>query len=168
MTMVERHDGSRYPDGDADDAVLADFPESDSAKCVGYAYERTVGDLIVMALTGQDPDEFDGVSGSPDDWPSFDNAVLLRAAADLRVLSVAMHGEPTDGYPFEDELTLDEAKTAVRALQRRMEAGAELATRLRRARWGHPAFGGGEAFLERRAESLKARSAEQTDSEAAE
>jgi hypothetical protein len=148
MTMTTRSDGSRYPDHDEQCRFLADFTDPDADTGPGYAYNVTVGDLIVEALIGRDL--IDAPTGAHEDWESFEGALLGQVALELRVLGEAMEGD----------LPEEAASKYLKALARRTEAATELASRLRDARWGHPSFGGGEARLAADREALMQKRAE--------
>ena len=163
--MKERPDGTRFPDHEAEGAVLADFTDPSAKTGPGYEYQRTLGDLIVDALGCRDV--LDGEpTGSHEDSESFEHAFLKRTALELRALNHALACSlTTDDHPA-DEFTLEQACELLRGLARRIDAGAELAQRLRTARWGHPSFGGGEAFLAEARAKFMASSPEQPESEA--
>jgi hypothetical protein len=167
MTMKERHDGSKYPDSDAEDAVLADFTDGNGKTGHGYSYNRTLGDLIVDALVGRDLNS-DSPEG-PEYWESFEHGLLTRTALEIRAINHALASEiTTDDHPA-DEVSIEEACELLRGLARRVEASAEIAVRLRRARWGAPEFGGGENLAaEARAtrEALKSNGAEHAEGSA--
>jgi hypothetical protein len=154
MTMNVRDDGSRMPDRKAELAVLADISDSDAETGKGYDYNVTLGDLIVQALIGRPL--YDGTTGSHEDWESFEIAIMQRMALELRALNIAMATElTTDDYPS-DGFSTEQACECVRGMASRLEAGTELARRLRDARWGHPSFGGGEKFLEEQQAKFRA------------
>ncbi len=156
MTMKTRFDGSRYPDSDEEGRVLADFTDPDAETGPGFGYQRALGDLIVDVLVGRDLIG-DAPTGSHFDWESFEAAMLKRVGLEIRAVNHALAtggGLTTDDHPG-DTFTTEHACEFLRGLARRAEAGAELAVRLRNARWGHPNFGGGEAFLAKQAEKLR-------------
>jgi hypothetical protein len=153
VTMNARDDGSRYPDDIEQSRVLADLSDPNAETGAGYRYNVALGDLIVQVLAGREL--YDGVSGEHEDWESFEHVMMERVALELRAFNQALATDlTTDDHPS-DGFTAEQACEFVRGLAARVEAGVELARRLRKARWGHPSFGGGEAFLERkRAEFL--------------
>lgn len=156
MTMTERKDGSRYPDFQEQMRALADFTDPAADTGLGYAYNRTLGDLIVDVLIGRDVRE--GITGAHEDYESFEQAMLKRVAVEIRLVNYALAtggGFSTDDHPT-DAVTTEHACEYLRGLARRVEAGAELASRLRDARWGHPSFGGGEERLARDRAALHA------------
>jgi hypothetical protein len=143
MTLRERGDGTLYPDSEGEAAILGDTLAPGPARR-GVA-DWALGDLIVMALVGRhlitDTDE------APQYWETFEAGILSRTALDLRALSVALeHGVNDNDNRADDVINDYEVCAMVRAIGERAEAGAELARRLRAARWGHPAFGGGEQW----------------------
>jgi hypothetical protein len=140
--MTVRHDGSRYPDSAVDDAALEDFSDLDPSNM----YEYSLGDLIVQALVGRDLIE--DCKEAPQEWESFEHAILAQTALELRALNVAFAAGDclTTDNGTSEEFTAEMGMKLLRALTARVEAGAELARRLRRARWGHPSFGGGESW----------------------
>jgi hypothetical protein len=143
-TMEVRPDGSRFPNRVAQNAVLADISDQDcSSRGPGYDYQITLGDLIVEALVGRDLNQ--DHDAHAEEWESLEHAMLRRTALELRALNVALAaGLMSDDDPPCDLFTTEDACELVQGLARRIRAGAELALRLREARWGHPNFGGGE------------------------
>ena len=147
MSMKVRYDGSRYPNREEDAKALADFTDPSSETGPGYIYNRSLGDLIVDVLVGRDLIE--GQTGHSEDYESFEHAVLRRVALEIRVANYALAvggGVSIDDHAG-DEITTAHVCEYLAGLARRVESGAELASRLRDARWGHPCFGGGEERL---------------------
>ena len=141
MTFDTRHDGTRYPNTKSDDKILREETDPNCETEHVFAYNRTLADLIIDVLAGGPLVE--SADSDPENWVTLENAIIQNAALDLKALNIAVeHGEHAGDVC--DEITWGEIKHSMRALARRMTAGAELAQRLRRARWGHPNFGGGE------------------------
>jgi hypothetical protein len=150
MPLIPRadKDAAAMPDSKAEQAALADFtdPRSSYDKDPGFYYERTLGDLIVEALVGRDLCE--DVADSPEAWEPFDRALLKRTALELKVLNnvLAVEGGLMADDHDADPLSQVEICEILRGITRRAQAGAELSSRLREARWGHPCFGGGDNY----------------------
>ena len=81
----------------------------------------------------------------PENWQTLENAMLFNTALEVKAIAAAHEYERSAG-DLVDEFTHDEITHMLASLARRLDAGRELAKRLRRARWGHPAFGGGEGW----------------------
>ena len=150
MSLITRQDGSQYPDDDADDATLSEENASAVRTDGGYAYHRTISNLVIDLLGGGDLAESD--DASPENWQTLENAMLATAALEVKAIAVAHEYEDSAGDSV-DEFTHDEITRMLATLARRLEAGRELAKRFRRARWGHPAFGGGEGWEAKQAEA---------------
>jgi hypothetical protein len=139
--MKTRGDGSRYPCHEADDAVLSEDTDPNAQTDCGFEYQLTLADLIVDLLAGGPLSR--SSDSDPECWVTLENQIIRNAALEVKALTVALEWKSVAGDTA-DDLTEGEKLHLMRALGRRLEAGAELAKRLRRARWGHPSFGGGE------------------------
>ncbi len=157
MTLQTRNDGTQYPSSEADDAVLAEENTSDVRTDCGYSYHRTIGNLIIDVLGGYDLCE--SSDSDPQNWQTLENAMLFNAALEVKAIAVAYEYEH-DGESVADEFTHNELSHLLRNVARRLEAGQELSKRLRRARWGHPGFGGGEGWDARQKAEKAARDLE--------
>lgn len=154
--MTTRCDGSQFPDGEADDAVLREDTDPNCETGPGFAYNRTIADLLIDMLVGRHLAE--SGDSDPENWESVEHAMLVNAGLEIKAINAALADSTTDMNA--DDMTVLECSTLLRALGRRVEAGAELAQRLRAARWGHPAFGGGEGW-EAKVNAKKAESAKE-------
>jgi hypothetical protein len=148
-TMDERHDGTRYPNHDAQKAFLADMTDCRNKTGAGFGYNTTIGDLICAVLA---PSPIEQGDNEPENWQSLEGAFILQTAAELRALAIALDVQESRnaGVDICAPFSGDDAKRMLTGIARRMEAGAELCDRLRMARWGHPTFGGGENWEARR------------------
>lgn len=113
-----RPDGSRYPNREAEEAILAmRTPKGDTE-----ADTMTLGDLILDAL----------IPG----WlshRSFEQEFLIATARELRAVLVAAH-EGMTGGDMVASFSRHDADHALHCITRRMEAGAELLYRIKAAR----------------------------------
>jgi hypothetical protein len=144
--MNVRYDGSRYPNHKAESAVLED--EADAGSVV---HEQPIGDLLVTVLGGGYLYEDQG--HAPQEWESFESGIIKNAARELRALHCAIvtRGDENLTEDFDE----DDANKMLFAIVKRLEAAAELAHRLRVARWGNPHFGGGETMAAEALAKLK-------------
>jgi hypothetical protein len=157
VTFETRHDGSRYPSPEADSAVLREENDPGARTDCGYAYHRTLADLMIDLLAGGPL--VDGGGRDPENWQTLENAMLQNAALEVKLLSIAIEYEKgVEGTA--DDITWGEVSRLTRLLSRRLEAGAELTRRLRVARWGHPSFGGGDNWEAKQAAKAKPEAAE--------
>lgn len=124
-------------------AALKAHIELDEEVPVGFAYRRSVGDLVVeMMAPGLG--SWNDNAEHPEGWKSLECMFLENIALELRILNHAMAADRTPDEPPGDEVTHEDTCRAIQLLSRRVAAGAELSRRLREARWGNPHFGGGE------------------------
>jgi hypothetical protein len=151
MTMRQRIGLPDYPDADSEDSVLRDFT-ADSDCTYGYSYNRTIGDLLVDLLTDSPHGPIEQGNGEPENWESLEHAFMLSTVVQLKAanLCVARASLPVgDDEVYAPDLTREEQARLLGGIAKRLQSGAELCSRLRRARWGHPTFGGGEGWEER-------------------
>jgi hypothetical protein len=139
-----RHDGSRYPNRGAEDAILGMVTDADAPTSIGFERNQTLGDLLVDLLA---PDLVRDVAQAPQEWESIEHAFIVSTAREIRAVilareavKVAVADDDYVSIPFDD----GDTTRMLDRIQRRMTAGAELMRRLRHARWGNPHFGGGE------------------------
>lgn len=146
MTCEVRNDGSRYPARGVERAALEDFSDPDSKDCDrGYEYNRLLGDLVVDLLGIATPVEDNACV--PEEWQTIENAFLEQIGTELRVLKLALvEGLSCTDDGSCDQVTAKDCAHVLRGLARRVRVGAEVTQRLRVARWGHPAYGGGEGW----------------------
>jgi hypothetical protein len=151
--MRERSgDLSAYPDDDAEDAVLRDFTESEECT-YGFAYNRTIGDLLVDMFTDSPYGPIEQGDSEPENWESLEHAFMLSTVVQLKAVNFCTsHAfDPSgDDEVCAPHLTREEVARLLGGIAKRLQAGAELCSRLRRARWGHPSFGGGEGWEQRK------------------
>jgi hypothetical protein len=108
----------------------------------GMRYTCTLGDLLAELLAP-------GLKAWSDEGAeyhhSFENLILRNIGLELKILNRAI----CDGMPSSEEtdslevITADDTARAVQLIQRRAEVGAEIAHRMRLARWHNPHFGAG-------------------------
>ena len=141
-----RHDGSRYPNRGAEDALLGMVTDADAPTSTGFEHNRTLGDLLIDLLA---PDLVRDMDQAPREWESIEHAFIVSTAREIRAVILAREAAKMavaeDDYvtiPFDE----GDATRMLDRIQRRMTAGAELMQRLRNARWGNPHFGGGETL----------------------
>ncbi len=152
MTMQERRGELKaYPDTEAEDDVLRDFTE-DGDCTYGYVYNRTIGDLLVDVLTDSTYGPIEQGNNELENWESLEHAFMLSTVVQLKAANFCMTNAslPTeDGEACAPPLSSEEMARLMGGIAKRLQAGAELCARLRRARWGHPNFGGGEGWGQR-------------------
>lgn len=152
MTMRERRgDLTAYPDGDTEDDVLRDFSEGGELT-YGYAYNKTIGDLLVDMMSDAEFGPTQQGDNEPDSWETLEHAFMMSTLVQLKAANFcAAHTSSADeeGVPA-PALSKAELAMLMNGMAKRLEAGAELCVRLRRARWGHPTFGGGERWSQRK------------------
>jgi hypothetical protein len=119
--------------------VLREETDPNGSVGLGHNYNRTLADLMIDILAGRSMVQ--SGDGDPENWFTLESTIIDNAALEVRALTAAL--TPSD---TEDEFTTDELIALTRLISRRLSAGAELARRFRRARWGHPNFGGGEGW----------------------
>lgn len=137
-------DGQLMVNSEAELAVLkveADPPTDD----VTY---QPIGDLIARTLCAgfvtYEPTH-------PAHWSTLEGGLLRVTELELRALAIALEHEAADKDATEVTFSADDATRMLIALSRRLEAGAELANRMREARWGDPRFGGFDPAKAKRA-----------------
>ncbi len=136
-------DGQLMVNTDAELAMLkieADPPTDD----VTY---QPIGDLIARTLCAgfvtYEPTH-------PAHWSTLEGGLLRVTELELRALAIALEHEAADKDAREVTFSVDDATRMLIALSHRLEAGRELASRLREARWGDPRFGGFDEATARR------------------
>jgi hypothetical protein len=143
VTVQKRSDGSYYPDPDVEKAALEDFTDPAAETELHFAYQRTLGDLITAMLAGRD---LIVDPTSPVDCETVEHAFLQQIGLEIRAINIVLASSlTTDDGPC-DAVSETQGLAMLRNLATRIEAGTELASRLRRARWGHPSFGSGESW----------------------
>lgn len=100
---------------------------------------QPLGDLIARTLC---PGFVTYEPTHPAHWTTLEGGLLRVAELELRALAIALEHESADKDGTEVTFSADDATRTPTALSHRLEAGAELANRLREARWGDPRFGG--------------------------
>lgn len=153
MTLQARGGGLEpYPHDETEDKVLVDFTQC-AESTYGYSYNRTIGDLLVDVLSDSPDGPTEQGDGEPENWESLEHAFMLSTVVQLKAANFcAAH---TETLSDSDErcappLNQEEVARLLGGIAKRLQAGAELCARLRRARWGHPTFGGGEGWEERK------------------
>lgn len=137
-------DGQLMVNSEAELAMLkieADPPTDD----VRY---QPIGDLIARTLCAgfvtYEPTH-------PAHWSTLEGGLLRVTELELRALAIALEHEDASKDATEVTFSADDATRLLIALSHRLEAGAELANRMREARWGDPRFGGFDLAKAKRA-----------------
>jgi len=109
---------------------------------------QPIGDLIARTLCAgfvtYEPTH-------PAHWTTLEGGLLRVTELELRALAIALEHESADKDATEVTFGADDATRMLIALSHRLEAGAELANRMREARWGDPRFGGFDLAKAKRA-----------------
>lgn len=160
MTMRARTGGLEpHPDDDTEDSVLVDFTRSAESK-YGYAYNRTLGDLLVDVLSDSPDGPNEQGDNEPENWESLEHALMLSTVVQLKAANFCAANMGTQSDADErcaPPLDEEEVARLLGGIAKRLQAGAELCVRLRRARWGHPTFGGGEDWEQRKSTVKKSQ-----------
>src|SRR4051794_40341151 len=119
MTVQKRFNGTQYPDDAADDAVLSEENLSDVRTDCGFAYHRTIANLVIDLLGGGDLVESD--DNDPENWQTLENAMLRNAALEVKAIAAAHEYEKSAGDVV-DEFTHEEVTRMLSALARRLDA----------------------------------------------
>jgi hypothetical protein len=134
------------PDVDTETGATIHWDETEAAVLKpgsgDQIHNKSIGDLVIMTLVDG---LWEGSAGHGQDWPTLEGRMLKMLAVELKCFGMALacEGAEMDQPESESiELTELEAVEMVQLLARRAEAGAELANRIRTARWGHPSYGG--------------------------
>lgn len=154
-------DGQLLPDHEAEQKVLAveaDPPTDD-------VHYQPIGDLVSRVLCAgmvtYEPTH-------PAHWTTLEGGLLRVTELELRALAIAL--DSADGAlaaGTEATFDADDAVAMLIALSHRLDAGRELAQRLREARWGDPRFGGYDLAKAKRAAGETETEDAATESEAA-
>ncbi len=111
------------------------FPQrEDVPEVAGYAYQRSLGDLVMAMVAPGIESHLDGNAPDPVGEQSFEGMYMYDLALELRALSLAL--VTPDDSDLSRAFTADDGARLLATISRRTAAAAELSARLREARHG--------------------------------